>query len=101
MPGIDGGNVETSNVDLASEFSNMILAERGFQANSRIIDATAKKLNLADLNPLKQIRNIFAIAHLRWLLITSMCYGLPMVMFSTELAVLALDITGKAARQHE
>ncbi len=31
------GNVETSNVDLAFEFSNMILAERGFQANSRII----------------------------------------------------------------
>jgi flagellar hook protein FlgE len=34
---IAAGNIETSNVDLASEFSNMILAERGFQANSRII----------------------------------------------------------------
>ena len=26
-----------SNVDLASEFTNLIVAERGFQANSRVI----------------------------------------------------------------
>ncbi len=26
-----------SNVDLASEFTNMITAQRGFQANSRVI----------------------------------------------------------------
>ncbi len=49
------------------------------------------QLRLSDLNPLKQIRNIFAIARLRWLLITGICYGLPMIMFSTELAVLAVD----------
>src|SRR5262249_41401763 len=49
------------------------------------------QLRLSDLNPLKQIRNIFAIAHLRWLLITAICYGLPLVMFSTEFAVLAAD----------
>ena len=49
------------------------------------------QLRLTDLNPLKQIRNIFGIARLRWLLLTNMCYGLPMIMFSTELAVLALD----------
>jgi len=49
------------------------------------------QLRLSDLNPLKQIRTIFAIAHLRWLLITALCYGLPLVMFSTEFAVLAAD----------
>jgi len=38
------GNVETSNVDLAFEFSNMILAERGFQANSRIITTSDQML---------------------------------------------------------
>ena len=28
-----------SNVDLAAEFTNLIVAQRGFQANSRIITA--------------------------------------------------------------
>jgi DHA1 family tetracycline resistance protein-like MFS transporter len=49
------------------------------------------QFHLAELNPLKQIRNIFAMARLRWLLLTSICYALPFVMFSTELAVLAVD----------
>jgi flagellar hook protein FlgE len=31
------GAVEMSNVDLAQEFTNMIVAQRGFQANSRVI----------------------------------------------------------------
>jgi flagellar hook protein FlgE len=36
-----------SNVDLASEFTNMITAQRGFQANSRVI-STADQI-LQDL----------------------------------------------------
>ena len=32
-----GGTLEMSNVDLAAEFTNMIIAQRGFQANSRTI----------------------------------------------------------------
>lgn len=35
--GITTGALEMSNVDLATEFSNMIIAQRGFQANSKII----------------------------------------------------------------
>jgi flagellar hook protein FlgE len=31
------GALEMSNVDLAQEFTNMIVAQRGFQANSRVI----------------------------------------------------------------
>ena len=34
---IISGALETSNVDLAGEFSDMIITQRGFQANSRII----------------------------------------------------------------
>jgi flagellar hook protein FlgE len=34
---IMGGGLEMSNVDLASEFTDMIVTQRGFQANSRII----------------------------------------------------------------
>ena len=34
---IDGGGLEMSNVDLANEFTDMIVTQRGFQANSRII----------------------------------------------------------------
>ncbi|MCE5324260.1 flagellar hook protein FlgE [bacterium] len=34
---IKSGYLEASNVDLAAEFSNMIVAQRGFQANSKVI----------------------------------------------------------------
>ncbi|MBT0771408.1 flagellar hook protein FlgE [Kineosporia sp. J2-2] len=34
---ITGGALEMSNVDLAAEFTNMIIAQRGFQANSKVI----------------------------------------------------------------
>lgn len=42
LPGEDagtiiGGSLEMSNVDLAEEFTEMIVAQRGFQANTRII----------------------------------------------------------------
>jgi flagellar hook protein FlgE len=34
------GVLEQSNVDLAEEFTRMIIAQRGFQANARIITAS-------------------------------------------------------------
>ena len=34
---INGGSLEASNVDMATEFVNMLLFERGYQANSRTI----------------------------------------------------------------
>ncbi|GAB7041797.1 MULTISPECIES: flagellar hook protein FlgE [Catenuloplanes] len=34
---LSSGMLEMSNVDLASEFTNLVIAQRGFQANSRII----------------------------------------------------------------
>jgi len=37
MGRVMGGFLESSNVDLPTEFANMIVAQRGFQANSRII----------------------------------------------------------------
>jgi flagellar hook protein FlgE len=46
------GAVEMSNVNLAQEFTNMITAERGFQANSRVI-STADDM-LQELVNLKQ-----------------------------------------------
>jgi len=47
-----GGTLEMSNVDLAAEFTNLIVAQRGFQANSRII--TASDEILQDLVNLKR-----------------------------------------------
>jgi flagellar hook protein FlgE len=45
------GAVEMSNVDLASEFTNMITAQRGFQANSRVISTADQILqDLVNLN---------------------------------------------------
>jgi flagellar hook protein FlgE len=46
------GMLEMSNVDLATEFTTMITAQRGFQANSRVI-STADQM-LQDLVNLKQ-----------------------------------------------
>jgi flagellar hook protein FlgE len=47
-----GGYVEMSNVDLATEFTNMITAQRGFQANSRVISTGDQMLE--DLVNLKR-----------------------------------------------
>ncbi len=38
------GNLEMSNVDIASEFTNMIITERGFQANSKVITTSDEML---------------------------------------------------------
>jgi flagellar hook protein FlgE len=38
------GSLEMSNVDLAAEFSSMIIAERGFQANARTISTANSML---------------------------------------------------------
>lgn len=49
---LSGGVIEMSNVDLAAEFTNLIVAQRGFQANSRIISASDELLQ--DLVNLKR-----------------------------------------------
>jgi flagellar hook protein FlgE len=46
------GAIEMSNVDLAQAFTNMITAQRGFQANSRVISTSDEMLN--DLVNLKR-----------------------------------------------
>ena len=42
---ISAGYVEGSNVDMSREFSNMIIAQRGFQANAKIITVSDEMLN--------------------------------------------------------
>ncbi|MFP4016767.1 MAG: flagellar hook-basal body complex protein, partial [Halanaerobiales bacterium] len=49
---ISGGSLEMSNVDLAEQFTEMITAQRGFQANSKII--TTSDQMLQDLVGLKR-----------------------------------------------
>jgi flagellar hook protein FlgE len=50
VPGQDGagtiiaGALEMSNVELAAEFTNLILAQRGFQASSRVITTSDQVL---------------------------------------------------------
>jgi flagellar hook protein FlgE len=39
-----GGQLEMSNVDLATEFTNMITAQRGFEASSRVLSTTDEML---------------------------------------------------------
>ncbi len=47
-----GGALEASNVDLAEQFSRMIMAQRGFQANARLISTSDEML--MELNNLKR-----------------------------------------------
>ena len=49
---VQAGALEMSNVDLAQEFTNLIIAQRGFQANSKVI-STSDEL-LQDLVNLKR-----------------------------------------------
>ena len=49
---ISTGYLEQSNVDLSSEFSNMIVSQRGFQANTKIITTVDQLLN--DVIQMKQ-----------------------------------------------
>ena len=49
---LQSGAIEMSNVDLAQEFTNLIVAQRGFQANSKVI-STSDEL-LQDLVNLKR-----------------------------------------------
>ncbi len=42
---ITSGALEISNVDLAQEFTNMIVSQRGFQANARVITTSDEMLN--------------------------------------------------------
>lgn len=49
---IISGALEMSNVDLAQEFTNMIIAQRGFQANTRVITTVDEML--AELVALKR-----------------------------------------------
>jgi len=47
---VTGGALEQSNVDIAQEFSKMIITQRGFQANARVIttfdEVTQDTINL-------------------------------------------------------
>jgi len=44
MGGVVNGALEMSNVDLAQEFTNLVIAQRGFQANSRVITTSDELL---------------------------------------------------------
>jgi flagellar hook protein FlgE len=44
MGSVVTGALEMSNVDLAQEFTNLVIAQRGFQANSRIITTSDELL---------------------------------------------------------
>lgn len=45
MPTLMAGYIEASNVDLAKEFADMIMTQRGFQANSKMITVSDEMLS--------------------------------------------------------
>ncbi len=45
---IEGGSLEGSNVDLATELTNMIIAQRGFESNARVVTEVDNMLGTLD-----------------------------------------------------
>ena len=41
---LSSGTLESSNVDLAAEFTDLIIAQRSFQANSKVITTISQTL---------------------------------------------------------
>lgn len=57
------------------------------------------RLRLRDLNPLKQMGNVFTLTHLRWLLLAAFFYSFPFAMLQTTLTILLKDSLGWNATQ--
>lgn len=56
-------------------------------------------IRLRDLNPLKQIGNVFTMANLRWLLLAGFLYALPFAALQSNLTILMKDSLGWNATQ--
>jgi MFS transporter, DHA1 family, tetracycline resistance protein len=54
----------------------------------------AEHISLAELNPLKQLRIVFAIPQLRWLLLAGFFYAFPFAVLTSNLSVLMIDKLG-------
>ncbi|HET8853609.1 MAG TPA: MFS transporter [Ktedonobacteraceae bacterium] len=48
-------------------------------------------IRLADLNPLKQMRVVFKLANIRWLLLAGFFYSLPFAVLQSNLTILMID----------
>ncbi len=51
-------------------------------------------IRLRDLNPLKQMSNVFTMANLRWLLLAGFFYSFPFAMLQSNLTILMKDSLG-------
>jgi flagellar hook protein FlgE len=45
---VSTGYLEQSNVDLGTELTNMIVAQRAFEANTKVVTAVDQMLNMLD-----------------------------------------------------
>lgn len=54
-------------------------------------------IRLRDLNPLKQMINVFAISNLRWLLLAGFFYAFPFAILQSNLTILLKDSLGWGA----
>ncbi|HLI07400.1 MAG TPA: MFS transporter [Ktedonobacteraceae bacterium] len=56
-------------------------------------------ISIADLNPFKQLRIVFALPQLRWLLLAGFFYAFPFAVLTSNLSVLMIDKLGWQAAQ--
>ncbi len=56
-------------------------------------------IRVRDLNPLKQMANVFTMTNLRWLLLAGFLYGLPFAILVSNMTILLKDSLGWNATQ--
>lgn len=68
-----------------------------FLAESLKAEHRAKQIKFADLNPLKQMGNVFTMPLVRWLILAGFFYALPFALLQSNTAVLFKDSLGWSA----
>lgn len=53
-----------------------------------------EQTNLTELNPFKQLRNVFSLPHLRWLLLATLCFSFAFAVFGSMTTVLVKQSLG-------
>ena len=70
-----------------------------FLTESLSKELRAGHMSMADLNPFKQLRVVFALPQLRWLLLAGFFYAFPFAVLTSNLSVLMIDQLGWQATQ--
>jgi DHA1 family tetracycline resistance protein-like MFS transporter len=70
-----------------------------FMSESLSAEHRSQQVRIADLNPLRQVRKLFAMDQVRWLVVVGICDVFPFTLFTTELGVFSIEALGWGPRE--